>query len=57
MLTLVAFSEVRAQNSSLFSAIQVNDNVITKFEFDQELNFCQRFKFPGNPNEVAQTQR
>ena len=57
MLTLVAFSEVRAQNSSLFSpVIQVNDNVITKFEFDQRVKFLSALKFPGNPNEVAQTQ-
>ena len=57
MLCAAVFSEVRAQNSSLFSTvIQVNDAIITKFEFDQRVKFLSALKFPGNPNEVAQTQ-
>ena len=57
MLCLVVFSEVRAQNSSLFSpVIKVNDTAITKFEFDQRVKFLSALKFPGNPNEVARTQ-
>ena len=57
ILCLVVFSEVKAQNNSLFSpVIQVNDTVITKFEFDQRVKFLSALKFPGNPNKVAQTQ-
>ena len=57
MLCAVVFSEVRAQNGSLFSTvIQVNDTIITKFEFDQRVKFLSALKFPGNPDEVAQTQ-
>ena len=38
ILCLVVFSQARAQNNSLFSpVIQVNDTVITKFEFDQRV--------------------
>ena len=51
------FSEVRTENSSLFSpVIQVNDTVITQFEFDQRVKFLSALNFPGNPNEVAKTQ-
>ena len=57
ILCLVVFSQARAQNNSLFSpVIQVNDTVITKFEFDQRVKFLSALKFPGDPNKVAQTQ-
>ena len=57
ILCLVVFSQARAQNNSLFSSvIQVNDTVITKFEFDQRVKFLSALKFPGDPNKVAQTQ-
>ena len=57
ILCLVVFSQARAQNNSLFSpVIQVNDTVITKFEFDQRVKFLSALKFSGDPNKVAQTQ-
>ena len=57
ILSLVVFSQARAQNNSLFSpVIQVNDTVITKFEFDQRVKFLSALKFPGDPNKLAQTQ-
>ena len=38
ILCHVVFSQASAQNNSLFSpVIQVNDTVITKFEFDQRV--------------------
>ena len=57
ILCLVVFQQASAQNNSLFSpVIQVNDTVITKFEFDQRVKFLSALKFPGDPNKVAQTQ-
>ena len=50
IVCLVVFSQARAQNNSLFSpVIQVNDTVITKFEFDQRVKFLSALKFPGDP--------
>ena len=57
ILCLVVISQASAQNNSLFSpVIQVNDTVITKFEFDQRVKFLSALKFPGDPKKVAQTQ-
>ena len=56
-LCLVDFSDVRAQNNSLFSpVIQVNGTVITKFEFDQRVKLLSALRFPGDPNQVAKKQ-
>ena len=56
-MSFVTFSEIRAQNGTLFSpAIQVNETVITNFELDQRVKFLSALKFPGNPNEVAKAQ-
>jgi len=53
----VDFSELKAQNKSLFSpVIHVNNSVITKFELDQRIKFVEALKFPGNPYQLAQTQ-
>ena len=53
----VGFSEIKAQNKSLFSpVIHVNNSVITKFELDQRTKFVAALKFPGNPNQLARTQ-
>ena len=57
ILCLVVFSELRAQNNSLFSpVIQVNGTVITKFEFDQRVKLLSALRFPGDPNQVAKKQ-
>ena len=57
ILCLVDFSDVRAQNNSLFSpVIQVNGTVITKFEFDQRVKLLSALRFPGDPNQVAKKQ-
>ena len=54
---LFAFSEISAQNNSLFSpVIKVNNTVVTKFEYDQRVKFLSALKFPGDPNQVALTQ-
>jgi peptidyl-prolyl cis-trans isomerase SurA len=53
----VDFSEIKAQNKSLFApVIHVNNSVITKFELDQRIKFVEALKFPGNPYQLAQTQ-
>ncbi len=53
----VGFSETRAQNNSIFvPVIQVNNTVITKFELDQRVKFLSALNFPGNYNQLAQTQ-
>ena len=54
---LTDFSVIKAQNNSIFTPIiQVNNRVITKFEFDQRVKFLSALNFPGNYNELAQTQ-
>ena len=53
----VGFYETRAQNNSIFvPVIQVNNTVITKFELDQRVKFLSALNFPGNYNQLAQTQ-
>ena len=53
----VDFSEIKAQNKSLFSpVIHVNNSVITEFELDQRTKFVAALKFTGNHSELAQTQ-
>jgi len=47
----------KAQNNSIFApVIQVNNTVITKFELDQRVKFLSALNFPGNLNQLAQTQ-
>ena len=55
--SLIAFSEIKAEKNSIFSpVIQVNNKVITKFELDQRVKFLLALKFPGNAQQLAQTQ-
>ncbi len=54
---IFGFYDVKAQSNSMFAPlIQVNNTVITKFEFDQRVKFLSALKFPGNSNQLAQTQ-
>ena len=54
---IIGLSESKAENSSIFApAIQVNNTVITKFEFDQRAKFLSTLNFPGNYNQLAKTQ-
>ena len=57
ILCIVGFSETKAQTNSIFApVIQVNNTVITKFEFDQRVKFLSALNFPGNYNQLAKTQ-
>ena len=54
---IVGFFETKAENKSIFApAIHVNNTVITKFEIDQRIKFLSALNFPGNYNQLAQTQ-
>ena len=54
---ILGLSKTKAQNNSIFApAIQVNNTVITKFEFDQRVKFLSTLNFPGNYNQLAKTQ-
>jgi len=54
---IIGLSKSKAQNNSIFApAIQVNNTVITKFEFDQRAKFLSTLNFPGNYNQLAKTQ-
>ena len=53
----VSLSETKAQKTSIFApVIQVNNTVITEFEFDQRVKFLSALKFPGNSHQLARTQ-
>ena len=53
----VGLSETKAQKNSIFTpVIQVNNTVITEFEFDQRVKFLSALKFPGNSHQLARTQ-
>jgi len=53
----VGLSETKAQKNSIFApVIQVNNTVITEFEFDQRVKFLSALKFPGNSHQLARTQ-
>jgi len=53
----VGLSETKAQKNSIFTpVIQVNNTVITEFEFDQRVKFLSVLKFPGNSHQLARTQ-
>ena len=57
LLCIVGLSETKAQTNSIFApVIQVNNTVITKFEFDQRVKFLSALNFPGNYNQLAKTQ-
>ena len=57
LLCIVGLSETKAQSNSIFApVIQVNNTVITKFEFDQREKFLSALNFPGNHNQLAKTQ-
>ena len=57
LLCIVGLSETKAQTNSIFApVIQVNNTVITKFEFDQREKFLSALNFPGNHNQLAKTQ-
>ena len=54
---IIGLSKSKAQNNSIFApVIQVNNTVITKFEFEQRAKFLSTLNFPGNYNQLAKTQ-